>query len=273
MTSGSRSTTPFFLFAFLGTWLLQLPAVGVQMRLVPSTGEGYLGLAALGIFAPLVVATWLTAREGGRAGVKHLYASLLAVKVSPLWSVAALRVPALLLTGGLALFQLAGWHGALVLNRGAAALGVAVVISVAEEVAWRGYALPRLIEHHGAFVGSVILGVLWAFWHVPMFVGLGVPLSLMLVMVLFFVGSSLYFTWLVERTGRSLFIAVLAHLGGHLNNSHAALPSDHVPLLVHTVVLAALGLGVALLDRRVFPELHHRARGWRTSEGERPSPR
>lgn len=117
-------------------------------------------------------------------------------------------MPALLLTGGLALFQLAGRQGALVLNRGAAALVVGVVISVAEEVAWRGYALPRLIERHGAFVGSAILGVLWAFWHVPMFVGLGVPLSLMLVMVLFFVGGSLYYTWLFERTGRSLFIAV-----------------------------------------------------------------
>ena len=86
------------------------------------------------------------------------------------------------------------------------------------------------------------------------------------VMVLFFVGGSLYFTWLFERTGRSLFIASLAHLGAHLNNSHAALPADHVPLLVHTLVLAALGLGVALLDRRVFPELQQRAgRGGRAA--------
>jgi membrane protease YdiL (CAAX protease family) len=118
----------------------------------------------------------------------------------------------------------------------------AFVIAVAEETGWRAFALPRLAAKHGAFVGSCILGVLWALWHVPMFIAVDVPISAAPVMLLYFVGGSLYFAFLYIGTGGSLFIAVLAHIGAHLNNSHAALPGDTLPLLVHAVVYAALGL-------------------------------
>jgi hypothetical protein len=60
-------------------------------------------------------------------------------------------------------------------------------------------------------------------------------------MLLLFVGGSLYYTFLYRKAQGSLLIAVLAHVGSHLNNSHAALPADTLPLLVHTVVYAGLG--------------------------------
>ncbi|WP_082663009.1 CPBP family intramembrane glutamic endopeptidase [Thermococcus sp. 2319x1] len=37
-----------------------------------------------------------------------------------------------------------------------------------EEFGWRGYASPRLQANHSALVSSVIIGVLWAFWHLPL---------------------------------------------------------------------------------------------------------
>ncbi len=66
-------------------------------------------------------------------------------------------------------------------------------------------------------------------------------------MLLFFVGGSLLFTWIYVGSRGSLLLAVCAHMGAHLNNSHAALPGDLVPLLVHTVIYA--GLGFALMRR------------------------
>lgn len=252
--ASTTSTVRYFAFTFLGTWALQLPAVAVQRGLLPGDPNAALGLAALGIFAPLVVATWLTHGEAGKSGVGALYARLTPRRAHLGWALVGLLVPALLLAGGLGLFRLAGWPGEVVMNRGAPALLLGLVICLAEEVGWRGYALPRLIAHYGAFGASGILGVLWALWHIPMLLGQGVSLSLLPTMVLLLVGGSLFFTWLAQRSSQSLFVAVLTHLGVHLNNSHAALPGDHVPLLVHTVVFAALGLGAALLDRSAFPE-------------------
>jgi membrane protease YdiL (CAAX protease family) len=237
----------FFFLTFLVTWGLQLPGVlSHDARLLP--------LAALGIFGPLAAATLLTARAEGRVGVRALYARLLPTRVHPIWYATALLLPGALLAALLGLLRFAGHPGDLVLNRGAATLVVGLVISIAEEVGWRGYALPRLRARFGAVAGSAILGLVWLVWHVPMFLGQNVPLSLMVPMTLMFVGGSLFFTWLDARTSGSLFIAVLAHLGIHLNNSHAALPADRVPLLCHCIVFAALGVAVVMRDRRAFPE-------------------
>ncbi len=46
---------------------------------------------------------------------------------------------------------------------------------IGEEIGWRGYALLRLLARHGAYVATAIVGVLWAAWHVPMFIGSGDP--------------------------------------------------------------------------------------------------
>jgi membrane protease YdiL (CAAX protease family) len=141
----------------------------------------------------------------------------------------------------LALLNLAGRSGNVAYLPSVGRVLAALAISVAEEVGWRGYALPRLQPRCGAFGASGIIGIVWTFWHIPMFLGLGVPMDLMLVMLLFFVGGSLTMTWIVNGTRGSLLFAVLAHIGAHLNNSHAALPAETLPVVVHAIVYAGIG--------------------------------
>jgi membrane protease YdiL (CAAX protease family) len=237
----ANATAAYFALTFAFTYALQLPGVLAIEGAVPGDPALYMPLAMLGIFGPLVAASTLTWREHGRAGLRELFRGLLAWRVSPLYMFFALLVPGLLLSAVLWLMRLAGYEGAWYFVPAAPRLLVGLVISVAEEVGWRGYALPRLRAKYGSFLGSCILGALWGLWHIPMFAAVHVPASLALVMLLLFVGGSLFFTYLMEKTRGSLFIAVLAHFATHLNNSHAALPAETLPCVVHAVVYAALG--------------------------------
>lgn len=249
-----RDTTQrFFALTFALTWTFQVPGVLARRGLLPGDPAAYLPAAMLGIFGPLMAAVYLTWKEHGRPGVNALLFTSLARRVSLTWCVLGLLVPGALLSLILWTMRAAGQTGDWLFLPDIGQLIAGLVISYAEEVGWRAFALPRLAARHGSFVASCILGVLWAVWHVPMFLAVGVPMSLMPVMLLFFVGGSLFFTYLYFGSGGSLLVAVLAHLGAHLDNSHAALPADTLPLVVHTVIYAALGfctMRAAALRRR-----------------------
>lgn len=237
-----RSLARFFLLAFAITWSLQLPGVLARAGFLPGPFEAYLPLAMLGVLGPMVAAILVTLRETGRAGVRTLLAGLGQWRAPLASYLVAAVVPGLLLTGILWLLRAAGRDGPIAYVPDAGRLVAALVIACGEELGWRGFALPRLQRLTGPFAASGVLGVLWTLWHIPMFLGVGVPLALLLVMLLFFVGGSLLFTWAYKRSRGSLLVVVVAHVGAHMNNSHAALPADVIPLVVHAIVYAGLGL-------------------------------
>jgi uncharacterized protein len=247
-------TLNFFLLTFAITWGLQFPGVFAQRGILPGDPDAYMPLAGLGIFGPLATATFLSYREGGKPAVRALYSPLLRFRVHPGWYAAALLLPGALLTSVLWLLNLAGRDGPVAYVPGLSGVAFGLVISVAEELAWRGYALPRLETTIGTLGASLLIGVMWYLWHIPMFLGLGVPLNLVFVMLLYFTGASMFLGWIYNGTQGSLLLVALGHLGAHLNNSHRALPLEVVPLVVHAVLYAALGLTVMWLPL-------HRAHG------------
>ena len=85
--------------------------------------------------------------------------------------------------------------------------------SFQEEFGWRWFALPGLLEKWNPLVASLILGVVWGIWHLPLFfiAGTGqyfMPLGIFLVMVEAF---TILITWVYLRTGRNLSSALLFH--------------------------------------------------------------
>jgi len=92
---------------------------------------------------------------------------------------------------------------------------------LAEEAGWRGFALPRLEARHTALVSSLILGALWAGWHIPLYVeggaaSPGIPLPIFFVILLVL---ATLFTWLYNNTGGSLVVTTLAHFSFNLTGA------------------------------------------------------
>jgi membrane protease YdiL (CAAX protease family) len=87
-----------------------------------------------------------------------------------------------------------------------------------EEPGWRGFALPRLQRRYWPLIGSLVLGPLWAWWHVPLFFTtwgapyqiIGIPLALLLFTFMT-MGTTIAMTWLFNNTKGSIFLAILFH--------------------------------------------------------------
>src|SRR4051794_24486469 len=168
---GTRmSLLKFFLFTFALTWTCFFTAValaGGSLAVLVSP------LVLLGTFAPSLVALALTASENGRPGVEALLQRLFQWRVGLRWYVFALSyMAAVKLTVALADRMILGaWPGfgppspSLILP----ALLLSTPVQSGEEIGWRGYALPRMAERSGFARASVLLGVIWAAWHLPLF--------------------------------------------------------------------------------------------------------
>jgi len=80
---------------------------------------------------------------------------------------------------------------------------------VNEEPGWRGFALPRLQARFGPVVGSILLGTLWAGWHLPLFFIHGwvnVPVW------------AFTLTWGANLSGFSIFVPMLMHAGFNVSS-------------------------------------------------------
>jgi membrane protease YdiL (CAAX protease family) len=102
-----------------------------------------------------------------------------------------------------------------------------------EEAGWRGFALPRLQTRYNALVSSLILGVIWTCWHLPLFfltgqtqMSIPFPIYLLLSVTL-----TIYMTWLFNNTHGSLIITVLSHYAYNLTGTLITGPLSLMPAM------------------------------------------
>jgi membrane protease YdiL (CAAX protease family) len=244
-------TTLYFALAFAITWGLQLPALLAHAGILDGPPERYMALVGLGAFGPMTAAMIAARIEG--TGLRALFSPLRTWRVGVAWYLAALLVPGGLFVVAAAIWNSFGHTEPLVYPpTNAAFVAAAVVFPFGEEVGWRGFALPRLTRRFGPLVASAILGVLWTFWHVPMLTLQGVRPLLYCAFVPFMVGGSLLFTWIYRHTRGSLLLAILTHVGVHLNNPGHAMPARYTPIVIHTVAYVVLAIALIAGDPRAW---------------------
>jgi len=244
-----RKATWFVLATFVFTWLLQAPGI-VAMRSGEVPSAGLMLLMGLGSAGPSLVAlgfNWAERRFGwGEMRPK--------TKPRISWKLAlfALFFPmgTHLLGSGvlrmLGLYDAQHWLYPPLLGT---EIAIAIVAPLGEEFGWRGYALPRLQTRWSPLRASLIIGLVWALWHIPtLFVpgARGVtPFELSLYLVAQ-VASSVVYTWLYNVSGGSIVGPLLAHLGIHLDNVFraSAMGDGVMPLASTTAVLVVLATGL-----------------------------
>lgn len=223
------------------------------------------------IFSPSFSALIVAGISGGKSEIKRLLSGFTRWKVGWRWYFAA----AFLFIGPLVIalvYKALGNPGA-GLKPGStfSSLAMIVVFSlfsgpIAEEMGWRGFALPRLQSKHNALVSSLILGTIHCCWHIPLFFitgssQIGIPFPIYLVLV---VTQAIYATWLYNNSRGSLILTVLAHFAfnmtGFLTGPLGLMPPmvfymTAGPMLAVLVVAIILGFGPGYFSKRPVTEM------------------
>lgn len=228
-----RDVYVFFALALAITWLLDLPWVLACWRHTAAPPYA-LPLTGLGAFGPTLAAVAVAAYRRQLRGAFGRW------RTSPVWILIALALPyPLHIAANLIEIALGGqpahWFYPPVEPERIAAL---VMFPLGEELGWRGFAYPRLVERHGVVIGCLILGFFWAIWHLgmmftpdryPDLVNLGFA-------VVELTAGCFVWAWIFERSGRSMAVAIALHMGAHLDNTNRA-PESEVRLRILRVVV------------------------------------
>ncbi len=229
----------FFVLAFALTWAYWIPSAMASRGLTSEKPSDLRGIVAG--YGPAIAAIVVTYASQGTFGLKDLGRRLLLWRVRPLWYVVALCLPA---AQALAAWGLQRWFGgpshapAVSDSLGIVPAGTPFILEVlllfamftlgfdglGEELGWRGFALPRLLDRCSALTASMALGGLWATWHVPMALVRAGPMSGAAVgqQLSHMLAVSVVFTWLFANTRGSILLAILFHAAN--NVTYNALP-------------------------------------------------
>jgi len=266
----AKHSSPWLFFAL--TYVLMLLTWGVmavfQMRAAAATDTdappSALGMVLflLGGFTPTIAGAIMAWLVEGRDGLRDLWKRFVRFRLGGVWYLAILGIPLLVRILQAVVFALRG--GGFVeppfVAQPLSLIGLTIMMFLfgpfSEEFGWRGFALDWLLARWNALRASLILGVLWAFWHLPLFFipgtaqqQMGNPVAVFTGFAVEVVAMSVLFTWVYINTARSIWGAILFHTAlNYALNLVLIVAGGTMGLAVHltgTVGLVALAVIVA----------------------------
>ena len=244
--------TPYVLSnSGLGLWDLTFPGGAIGGQLLGMLPGAYLG--------PIGSAALVTGIVGGRAGLRAWVRGMWRWRASWRWYAAILiGVPVSIIVatqvvGGQMAAPSQAWLIVLVAYVPGLIMQM-ITTGLAEEPGWRDFALPRLQRRVGPLGSAFVLGPIWALWHMPLFLTdwagwPDVSWYAPLVFAAFCVTFGIVMTWVFNRTGQSLPLAMLLHTS--VNNYASVASTELFPGVdadrFQLAVLLAAGIGAAVI--------------------------
>jgi uncharacterized protein len=257
----------FFVLTYAIAWMLWAPLVIFRDRVPPSLA---FVLLMLGSLVPSTVGVVFVALLRGRSGVRTLLGRLVHARIGLRWYLAAVALTMLVpLAVGISILM--GGNTPVVDNT---ILGVLFLFAfmifpgsaLGEELGWRGFALPRMQALQNALKASLVIGILWGTWHLPLWLrgAESNPISLYVPFVVAVIASSVIYTWLYNNTGGSLFIIVLYHAAINLPITVLITPLGsqmvqpfliYVGITVLAAVVVVIATGAEHLSRKASRQI------------------
>lgn len=248
---GTAQLMLFLMLVFGLAWSIFALFIFATDWVVSTFGElsGSHPLFILAVYAPAISALMLVVMHAGLAGTGRFLSRLFLWRASFWWyAFLVLGFPAISFAGA-ALKGNAMSAPLFTESLGVLlpSIGFMMILGPMEEIGWRGFALPILQRRFVPFWAGLILGVIWAVWHLPAFLLSGTPQAAWGFMP-FFAGSvacSVILTAFFNNARGSILLAMLFHF--QMNNP---LWPDAQPFDMYVYVAAAVL--IVWLNRRAL---------------------
>ena len=251
-----KSLWSFLLLTFAFSWALWIP-----MALAGTKAS--LPILVIGAFTPSVFGGLMTYRAADQAGRADFWRRLIGFRrIGLVWyAVIGFLYPAILSITFLLEHVLGGDLPSLEGARETISQPLALIVFIltmiiggplAEELGWRGFALDRLQSKWTALRASLVLGVIHAAWHLPLFFVVGTSQESMgfatttyWLWVIQVITTSIFYTWIYNNSGRSILSAILLHFMSNSTTTIIAQIGGTLPLrieIIRTIIIVALAL-------------------------------
>jgi membrane protease YdiL (CAAX protease family) len=231
----------FFVIAFALAWLIEVPLALSANGILPKLPLLVFAIAIpVATLAPAVSAFIVTGVTEGKVGVVRLLRRCVRWRIGVQWYLFILiGIPIIVLLGAIVVPGAFAAFNPVVAPL-LAAYPLAFVVTfflggpLGEEPGWRGFALPRLQSRMGPLRGSVILGVLWALWHFPLFwSGVWTPPTIpnMIMFIVMITALTIIMSWVFNHARGSVLITMLMHASFNTFANKIAAPLFPAPIL------------------------------------------
>ena len=214
--------------------------------------------------SPSLFGILLTLLIDGREGLKALFARAERYRVKPVWYAAALLMPAAMYGLNYAIQGLlsAAIGPIDVAEKLAFSIPTALMACLLEEFGWRGFAQPRLQRRYSVLLSTLIVGVGWGLWHVPInYLGMGqygmMAIPLLMLGLISNIALSVLLAWVHNKADQSMLLVLLCHFAITFSVTFFGVPSGAtaqgelrgtlvntaIQVFVAVVIVAARGLG------------------------------
>jgi membrane protease YdiL (CAAX protease family) len=171
----------------------------------------------IGGFVPSLLAIFLTWKKEGKSGLRILGKRILQFKLGWRWYGITFLVIIIGTVGQITINNLLGhtFNWQLFITQFGSFLPLLIIGPLSEEIGWRGYALERLQTRWNGLSSSLMIGVVWALWHLPLFFMVGtsqhelaLPFGSFMLKI---IATSIIYTWLFNKTQKNLWSAIFFH--------------------------------------------------------------
>jgi membrane protease YdiL (CAAX protease family) len=215
----------FVVLTYVYAWVLWVPSALSGWRVEAPWGVSVSPsvLVLVGMLAPTLAALTLVLRRDGWRAVGAYLRQALDYHTAPIYLILALGLPWLVHGLSHTLARLAGLPVAgTLLPTGGAATPVAlaipgyllmVLVCAQQEYGWRGYLQDALEQRVGLLPSSLLIGVLWGLWQLPLWFIPREPFARVsfVAFAVVTIGLSVVYAWLYRASGRKLMVVMVYH--------------------------------------------------------------